>query len=110
MMNSDQHDIDQKTIHVLADAVSKAMKENKGDSRFIDLSRIPLICLSITNMSKALDEIKEMMASNRKESDTQHESFITKGEFAPYKKALNTIAGLVLLAVVGGLLSLVIIK
>ena len=110
MTPSNQNEIDQKTLQVLADAVSKAINDNEGNKRFIDLERIPLICLSMSNMSKDLIEIKEMIASNRKESDIQHEGFLTKGEFTPYKKALNTIAGLILVAVVGAILSLIVIK
>lgn len=110
MTNLSQDDLDQKTLQVLADAVSKAINDNEGNKRFIDLERIPLICLSMSNMSKALDEIKEMIASNRRESDSQHESFVTKGEFTPYKKAMNMIGALTLVAVVGALLSLVVMK
>lgn len=109
-MSSSQHDFDQKNIHILAEAVSKAIQENKGDSRFIDISRIPLICLSIANISKTMDEMKEMMANNRRESDTQHEAFVTKNEFSPYKKALNIIGALAITGIAGALLSLVITK
>lgn len=110
MTPHDQHDIDQKNIHILAEAVTKAIQDGKGDSRFIDLSRIPLICLSIANISKSIDEMKEMMASNRKESDVQHESFVTKGEFNPYKKALNLVGTALILAAVGAFASLILIK
>lgn len=75
----EQEQADQKSIEILAQAVTKAINDSKGDSRFIDLSRIPLICLSITNIGKDISEIKDMIASNRKESDAQHESFVKKG-------------------------------
>lgn len=110
MSPSEQHGIDQETIETLAAAVSKAIEQNSGNKRFIDLERIPLICLSIANISSDMKEMKDMMASNRRESDEQHKSFVSKGEFAPYKTALNTVAGLILVAVVGGLLSLIFIK
>lgn len=105
-----QEQADQKSIKILAAAVSLAIKENKGDARYIDLSKIPLICLGIANMSNDIKEIKEIMASNRKESDSRHEKFLTKIEFSPYRKALNMIAGLAIVAIVSGLLSLVFIK
>lgn len=110
MTPQNQHDIDQNTLKVLGDAISLAIKENVGNKRFIDLERIPLICLSITNIGKDISEIKDMIASNRRESDTQHDNFVTKVEFTPYKKALNAVAALVLVAVVGGLLGLILIK
>lgn len=109
-MTPSEYDFDQKTIELLADAVSKAINDNTRNKRFIDLERIPLICLSIANISKAIDEIKEMMQSDREESDRQHQGFVTKSEFQPYKNVLNSIGAMVLLAVVGGLLSLIFIK
>jgi hypothetical protein len=109
MTPNDQHRIDQETIETLAAAVSKAMEQNHGSKRYLDLERIPLICLAISNISKALDEIKEMMASNRKESDLQHESFVTKTEFAPYKNALNKVAGTIIVALVMAVLGLILI-
>lgn len=105
-------EIDLKNIQVLADAVSKAIKENKGDMRFIDLARIPLICLSMANMSKALDDIKNMMIANRKESDEQHETFLTKEsfnlQFEPIKTVVYGGVGVALLALTGAVISLVI--
>lgn len=79
MTPKNQHEIDQNTLQVLGDAISLAIKENVGNKRFIDVNRIPLICLSITNICKDVSEIKEMIANNRKESDAQHESFVKKG-------------------------------
>ena len=109
MTPRDQNDIDQNTLKVLGDAISLAIKENVGNKRFIDLERIPLICLSITNIGKDISEIKDMISSNRKESDAQHESFVTKVEFAPYKNALNKIAGTIIVALVMAILGLVLI-
>ena len=109
MTPREQNDIDQNTLKVLGDAISLAIKENVGNKRFIDLERIPLICLSITNIGKDISEIKDMISSNRKESDAQHESFVTKVEFAPYKNALNKIAGTIIVALVMAILGLVLI-
>ena len=76
-----QNTIDQNSIKVLADAVTKAIGENGSQKRFIDLERIPLICLSVSNMNKTLEDIKQMIVSNRTESDKQHGSFLTKENF-----------------------------
>ena len=98
-MEPSQHDIDQNTLKVLGDAISLAIKENVGNKRFIDLERIPLICLSITNIGKDIAEIKEMIANNRKESDEQHESFVKKGgEYLLIRSIVFGSVALVLLA------------
>lgn len=95
-----QDQADQKSIEILAQAVTKAINDSKGDSRFIDLSRIPLICLSITNISKDIAEIKEMITNNRKESDIQHESFVKKGgEYTLIRSIVFGGVSLVLIAV-----------
>lgn len=95
----EQREFDMKSIQTLADAVSKAIGENGTDRRFIDITRIPLICLSITGIHASLEELKEMM----KEAPNK---YVSQEQFAPYKKALNTIAAALLLAFVGGLTAL----
>ncbi len=72
---------DNESLQVLADAISKAIGESKGDKRFIDLTKIPLICLSITGIHESLKEIKEMITRNKEDSDIQHEKFLTKESF-----------------------------
>ncbi len=100
MTPKNQHEIDQNTLQVLGDAISLAIKENVGNKRFIDLERIPLICLSITNISKDIAEIKEMILNNRKESDIQHESFVKKGgEYTLIRSIVFGGVALVLMAV-----------
>jgi len=103
---------DQESITILAKAVSKAIGENEGNKRFIDLERIPLICLSISNISKALDDIKIMITSNRTESDEQHKSFLTKEafqlEFGPIKSVVFGVVGLALIAMAGAVIALII--
>ena len=106
---TNQGKIDQKAIETLADAVTKAISANAGNKRFIDLERIPLICLSMANFSKAFDahvinmekamnEIKAMIESNKKDSDKQHESFVTKdGQYFILRAIVFTGTGSILL-------------
>ena len=42
----------------VANALREVFNENVDSSRFIDISRIPLICQSIINISTRLDKIE----------------------------------------------------
>lgn len=116
---TEQNKIDQKTIETLADAVTKAINSNEGNKRFIDLERIPLICLSISNISKSLDthvttmgkameEIKHMIIANKEDSDKQHDKFVTKdGQYFIVRAIVFTGTGLVLTGVITGFIKLI---
>lgn len=123
MTNQSQHDVDTNSLQVLADAVSAAIKDNKGDQRFIDLARLPLICLAQAHQAKsieelkvgilkALDELKNMIKKNKEDSDEQHETFLTKEnfhlEFDTVKLLVFGVVGLSLVAMAGALISLVV--
>lgn len=99
------------SVRVLADAVSEAIKENKGDQRFIDVTKIPLICLSIANINQMLSEIKDMIVTNKSDSDIQHEKFLTKDafhlEFDPVKSLVFGAVGIALIAMGGALVSVI---
>lgn len=96
-----QTEFDMKTIQTLADAVTKAIGENKeGDKRFIDIARIPLICLSITSIHTSIEEIKEMMQDMKK-------NFVSHDSFLPVKYITFGLVGMIMTGVVGALLTLV---
>lgn len=109
-MNPKPNTSGESSVRVLADAISLAIKENDGDKRFIDLQRVPLICLSITGMHEDLKEIKEMIKEDRVKSNEAHETFITKDSFAPFKALVYGFVGLILIAVIGAWLSMVLPK
>lgn len=73
-------------------AVQNAFSAGIGDGRYIDVSRIPLICQSITSIDKKLDDL------------------VSRQEFWPVKMLVYGITGLMLSAVVGALMMLVITK
>lgn len=99
-------------LQALADAISKAIGESKGEKRFIDLTKIPLICLSITGIHQTVKEIKEMIVANKRDSDEQHETFVTKEYFHLNFDTVRLLVyggvGLALIAMVGALISVVI--
>lgn len=70
-------------------AVQRGFSAGIDDKRFIDVSRIPLICQSIVGIDKKLDEL------------------VTKQEFWPVKTIVYAIVGLMLSAVIGALMVLV---
>ena len=100
------------SVQVLADAISKAIGESKGEKRFIDMTKIPLICASIVGIHENIKEIKNMIVDNKKDSDVQHESFVTKEYLHLNFDTVRTLVyggvGLALVAVVGAIVSLVI--
>lgn len=91
---------DDRVTRALANALRRVFGENEKSGRFIDTSRIPLICAHIESMDANIKDIKEKL-------DTR---YVTVEAFSPYKKAMNAIAALILVAVVGGLLSLIFIR
>lgn len=76
------------------EAVQEAFSASVSDGRYIDVSRIPLICQSIVQIGKDIAEMKENLTS--------------KEEFWPVKTLVYGITGLMLAAVVGALLMLII--
>ena len=46
------------TLDAIKKAVQEAFSAEGGDKRFIDLSRVPLICQSITQIDKRLEKIE----------------------------------------------------
>lgn len=71
------------------DAVIRAFKAGIGEGRYIDVSRIPLICQSIVGIDDKLDKL------------------VTQDQFWPVKTLVYGITALMLSGVVGALLMLV---
>ncbi len=70
------------------------------DRKFIDTSRIPLICQDISGIHKSLLDIKE----------TLNEKVVTQDQFWPIKTIVYTGVGIVLAAVLTGVLGAIFIK
>lgn len=86
--------MDASTREEIKQAVIEAFSVGVDNKRFIDVSRIPLICQSINQIGIDIKEIKE--------------SIVTKEEFTPVKTLVYGMVGLALSAIVGALLMLVI--
>lgn len=92
---------DINSIRVLAEAIEKAINDQNGDKRFIDLTRIPLICLSITGIHSSLEEIKGMIKDIKQD-------FVTHEAFDPVKNLVYGLVGLMLTSVIVAILAMVI--
>jgi hypothetical protein len=92
--------MDSNTSDAITKAVQQAFSVEGGDRRYIDITRIPLICQSIVNIEQNLVKIDTKLDS----------SFVTKNEFLPVKTLVFGFVGLILIAVVTAIVGLVIIK
>ncbi len=81
----------------LVEALRQVFGEGQERQRFIDITRIPLICQSIIQMG---DDLKEM---NKK----LDEKVVTQDQFAPVKIIAYGLVTSVMLAVLGAILALV---
>lgn len=87
---------EERMTRALSQSLRDVFSENVDTGRFIDVSRVPLICLNINNIHESLKDIKENMVS--------------KETFWPIKTMVYAGAGTVLLAVLGAVVALVVIK
>lgn len=76
-------------------AVIRAFSAGVGEKRYIDVSRIPLICQSINQIGEDISEIKDNMNTS-----------VTQDQFWPVKTLVYGITGLMLTGIVGALLML----
>lgn len=84
----------------LADALRDVFGENQNSGRFVDVTRIPLICKSIIDTNKRLENIETKLDGK----------YVTNEAFSPVKSIVYGMVSLVLLAVAGALVALVIRK
>jgi hypothetical protein len=89
---------DDRVTKALSDALRDVFGEHASSGRFVDVSRIPLICKSIIDTNAKLVEISEKL----------DKKYVTNEVFMPVKSLVYGFVGLVLVAVVGALLFLVI--
>lgn len=102
----EQKQINQQDLQALSDAINKAIGKNDAGDKFIDLSKIPLICLSMAHLSSDMKEIKRMIKENKEDSDKQHATFVTKaGEFWAIRTIVFGGAGIVLVAFLNSVLN-----
>lgn len=72
----------------LSDALREVFGENEKAGRFVDITKIPLICKSIIDTNNQIKEIKEMF-------DKLDNKFVTKEQFTPIQKGFYGLVGLI---------------
>lgn len=98
---------DARTGKMISEAIREAFSENKAQGRYIDVTRIPLICQNIDGIHEYQREMVETVKGLDKKLD---EKFVTKERFGPIEKIVYGAVGAILLAVLGALLSFVVVK
>lgn len=96
-------DREDRITKALADALRQVFGENQDARRFIDITRIPLICQSINGIYESLKDLQQML------QDSQT-NFVNQDQFAPVKNVVFGLVGILMTGVVVALLSLLINK
>ncbi len=90
--------MDPVILKAIESAVGRAFGSEVTKGRYVDVSRIPLMCQSITTMHDDLAEMKTIM----------QDKLVTQDQFWPVKTFVYGIVGVLLTAVVGAVINLVI--
>lgn len=93
---------DDRTTKTLADALRTVFGENQDARRFVDVSRVPLICASIVGIHESLKELKTMV----QDAD---EKYVSQLEFKPVRSIVFGGVGLICVGAIGALLKLIFI-
>ena len=88
---------DERTAKIVGAAIKEAFGENKAQGRYIDVSRIPLICQNIDGIHSTLQLIDKKI----------DEKMVTNERFSPIEKIVYGAVGLILTGVLGALLVLI---
>lgn len=87
----------------LVEALRQVFGENEEAKRFVDVSRIPLICQSILQIHMDIKDIKQMNTDAQK-------NYITNDQFWPVKSVVYGAISITLIAVFSALVYLVVKK
>ncbi len=90
--------MDKLTLDAIESAVFKALGAQVEKGRYLDMSRIPLICQNITTMHDDISEMKTIM----------QDKLVTQDQFWPVKTFVYGIVSIMLVAIVGAMINLVI--
>lgn len=89
---------DEKITKILGQALEDVFGEHQASKRFIDVTRIPLLCKSIIDTNTRLENIETKLDAK----------YVTNEAFSPVKNLVYGLVTLILTAVIGAILVLVI--
>ena len=96
---------DERMVRVVSASLRQVFGEHEDSRRFIDVTRIPLICQNIKGIHDNITELKDFIKDNIQGIE---ESYVTKDAFLPVKSLVFGAVGLILIAIVGAGLALII--
>ena len=89
---------DEHMTGILSNALREVFDLHKESGRFIDISKIPLLCKSVIEIHENIKEIKNKLDNK----------FVTIDMFSPVRMITYGLVGAILFAVIGALMMLVI--
>lgn len=95
---SQDYDENKKLTNILSNSLREVFGENEEAKRFIDVSRIPLICKSIFDMHENIRDILNKLDNK----------YVMKVEFELIKKIVYGACAVILVAVLSALVYLVV--
>lgn len=105
---------EERNTRSLVGALRQVFGENTESGKFIDASKIPLICKNIEGIHTNTKEMREAIESEiqelKKMIEELRDTFISKTEFEPYKWVFRLVFGTITLSIIGAVLSLIIKK
>ena len=99
LTEEEKKEIQIENIKSLTEVLRSVFGEHIESQRFVDVSRIPLICKSIIDTSERLKELKDML-------DTK---YVMKESFEPIKTFVFGIIGIIGIAILGAILRIVLV-
>ena len=88
--------MDNQTVRQIEEAVQRAFSAGVDENRYVDVSRIPLICQSIVQIGKDISEIKESINTNDADARERIDGLVTQDQFWPVKTLIYGFVGLML--------------
>lgn len=103
-----------ETTKIVAEALRDAFGEHQASGRFVDVTRIPLLCKSVLDTHAKIAEImsilKEQKVALDKKDEENGKRFVNQDQFDPVKRVVYGLVTLVLTVVGGAIVALVVMK
>lgn len=92
----------EQNIKAIAAALRLIFGENQNSGKFIDISRIPLICQNINDIHVNLSELKTMVEKFGEKADKR---YVNKDQFSPVRSIVFGAVALILVSFFGAIVN-----